>query len=250
MIEAKAYFGRCLTWRARMVNQDKQQKSTMYYETYAAMDPDMLESEAELETPGAMEELGERYLFGVESVQVDVDKGLEWLQKAADAGHPDAMYMITEVYRTEQFGRKDLDRYFELLPKAASMGSWNAMYNLACACYKGGGAYEGHGYEADHRLALYWSVMGTKMMLDLLELFCTKPCSSRFQAYLERLTQCLLQTACAGAKQMMEGDGTERDVAAARSMLLDVQAALRRYDGRSRPQLERLLERCGAESEG
>lgn len=93
MIQPKEYFDRYLAWKR---HTDPKSSAKVAYESYSAMDLNMLLHETDFNVPGALEELGERYLFGLD-VDVDVDKALELFQQAADAGHPDAFHMMADI---------------------------------------------------------------------------------------------------------------------------------------------------------
>lgn len=213
MIEAKEYFERYIAWKTRSKPQ-----AASSYEAYTALDMNTLMREADFGIPGAVEELGERCLFGL-NTETDVDKACELFQQAADAGHPDAMHMLADVYRTDQHGRKDLERYFTLLPAAAERGSWKSMFNLACAYYRGKLAYDGYGFNMDHAAAFRWSSRCVVMCQELLELFFTHQCSSELRDYFGEVYDTFVQAVCASARQMIDGDGMEQDLEQARILL-------------------------------
>ena len=75
MIQPKEYFERFIAWKRHP--DPKSPKVT--YESYSAMDLNMLTHEMDFGIPGALEELGERYLFGL-GLSTDVDKALELFQ--------------------------------------------------------------------------------------------------------------------------------------------------------------------------
>ena len=151
MISAKEYFEEYLTWKHR----ESSLRSAPYtYESYSKLQLEELIPEAEAGNPGAQQELGERYLFGLSDLRSDPQQAITWFEKAAEAGHPDAMHMLADIHRTDDFGLLDYDKYFELLVPAAQSGCWKAMFNYSCALYKGKDAYEGHGPESDKAEAL------------------------------------------------------------------------------------------------
>lgn len=226
MISAKEYFEQYLSWARFDSNLRSAKKS---YDPFSSMDRETLELEAQQESPGALEELGERYLFGLDELSADPDKALELFRQAARAGHPDAMHMMAEIHRTEEYGKLDYDLYFDYLQKAAIRGSWKAMFNLACAYYKGKDAYDGHGPDTDRRTALKWSMQCSIMTLEILELYFTNSCSDSFSDYMQGVLSLFVQSVCVSARQLLVGDGVERDVTLARTMLTDAQNFYKKY---------------------
>lgn len=224
MIEPKIYFERYLSWKRH--TGGKQDK--VVYESYSAMDINTLIHEMDFNVPGAIEELGERYLFGL-NVDKDVDKAAELFQQAADAGHPDALQMLAEVYRTDEHGRKDMAHYFELLPKAAEAGNWKAMFNLAVAYYKGKLAYDGYGFNIDHAATLEWSLKCDTMCRALLELFFQNSCTQDLKDYFGDVYDTFVRSVFAGSKQYMDGDGTDKDPGKAKELLTSAQEFHQKY---------------------
>ena len=224
MIDPKIYFERFLSWKRH--TGGKQDK--VVFDSYASMDINTLTHEMDFNVPGAIEELGERYLFGL-NVDADTDKAVELFQQAAEAGHPDALQMLSEVYRTDEYGRKDLDRYFEYLTKAAEAGNWKAMFNLAVAYYKGKLAYDGHGFNMDHAATLEWSLKCDQICRALLELFFRNSCTQDLKDYFGDVYDTFVRSVFAGAKQYMDGDGTEKDPAKAKELLSSAQEFHQKY---------------------
>ena len=116
MIAPNEYFERYLAWK-RSDSGLRSAKAT--FAPFSALDLETLTLEAEAGTPGAQEELGERYLFGLSELKADPEKAKELFTKAADQGHPDAMHMLAEIHRTAEYGMFDYDQYFPLLVKSA-----------------------------------------------------------------------------------------------------------------------------------
>lgn len=238
MIQPKEYFERFIAWKRHP--DPKSPKVT--YESYSAMDLNMLTHEMDFGIPGALEELGERYLFGL-GLSTDVDKALDLFQQAADAGHPDAYHMLADVYRTDQHGRQDLDRYFELLPSAAERGSWKSMFNLACAYYRGKLGYDGHGYNLDHAAALEWSLKSAEMSRALLEIFFARPCTQDLRDYFGDVYDTFVRAVYSTAKQYMDGDGTEKNPDKARELLTSAQEFHKTHLHSECPQFAALLKK-------
>lgn len=224
MIDPKIYFERFLSWKRH--TGGKQDK--VVFDSYASMDINTLTHEMDFNVPGAIEELGERYLFGL-NVDADTNKAVELFQQAAEAGHPDALQMLSEVYRTDEYGRKDLDRYFEYLTKAAEAGNWKAMFNLAVAYYKGKLAYDGHGFNMDHAATLEWSLKCDQICRALLELFFKNSCTQDLKDYFGDVYDTFVRSVFAGAKQYMDGDGAEKDPVKAKELLSSAQEFHQKY---------------------
>ena len=240
MISAKEYFDNYLTWQKKESNL---RSAPVTYESWSVLEPDSLIPEAEAGTPGAQEELGERYLFGI-GVSQDTEKALEWFEKAAAQGHPDALQLLAEVHRTDDYGLFDYDKYFELLPAAAERGSWKAMFNLACAYYKGQDAYEGHGPASDKAKALTWSSQCVVMTTNLLDLFFQQKCSNNFTEYLDGVFALFIQSVNVSARQLIRGDGVPKNRKLAKRMLTEAQQFYKHYFGASCSDFDVLLGHC------
>ncbi len=226
MITAKEYFEQYLSWQKATSNLRTAPSS---YEPFSSMDLQTLQLEAEAENPGAMEELGERYLFGLSDLPTDVDKARSLFSQAAEAGHPDAAQMLAEIHLTDQFGCLDYDAYFPQLQKAAISGSWKAMFNLSCAYYKGKDAYDGHGFPVDRMAALAWSTRCGIMTMELLEIYFTYPCSEDFKEYMQGVYALFVQSICVSARQLLRGDGVQKDVQWAKTLLSQAQDFYKHY---------------------
>lgn len=241
MISAKEYFEQYLSWQSRQSNL---RTAAPTYESYSTMELSTLKAEAEAGSPGAQEELGERYLFGLDKLDIDPALACSWFAKAAEQGHPDAKHMLAEVHRTAEYGLLDYEQYFTLLERAAQDGSWKAMFNFACACYKGKDAYEGHGPEPDPMAALKWSTKCIVATMELLEFYFTNQCSEDFKDYMQGVYALFVQSVCVSARQLIRGDGVPKDMAWAKSMLENAQSFYRHYFGASCSDFSALLEHC------
>ncbi len=233
MIQAKAYFEQYLGWK----RHDKQNR--VVYDSYATMPLDMLAKET---APGALEEQGERYLFGI-NTPADIDKALTLFQKAADAGHPDAWQMLAEIYRTDTYGRKDMERYFTLLPKAAELGNWKAMFNMAVACYRGKLAYDGYGFPMDHSEALKWTLQCESMCRELLRVFFGRTTTQNLKDYFGEVYDTYIRSIFAAAKQYVQGDGVEQSPQKAKQLVSEAQKFHRQYMGAESDALQQLLQK-------
>ena len=244
MISAKEYFEEYLTWQQKLSSL---RSAATSYKSYAELELPDLTAEAEAGNPGAQEELGERYLFGISSLPQDTEKASEWLEKAAEQGHPDAMHLLSDIHRNDEYGLLDYDLYFELLKKAAERGSWKAMFNYACALYKGPEAYEGHGPQVDKPESLNWSSRCAFMTMNLLELFFQNDCSNSFTEYLDGVFALFVQSVNVSARQIIRGDGVPKNRKAAKRLLNDAQKFYSHYFGARCSDFDTLLSHCDDE---
>ena len=241
MISAKEYFEDYLTWKSK---ESSLRSASYTYESYSSLEMEDLVPESEAGNPGAQQELGERYLFGLSDLESDPEKAVSWFEKAAEAGHPDAMHILADIHRTDDYGMFDYDKYFELLIPAAERGSWKAMFNYSCALYKGKEAYEGHGPESDKAQALTWSTRCAVMTTNLLELFSQNKCSNDFTEYLDGVFALFIQSVCVSARQMIRGDGVPKNLKMAARLLTDSQKFYKHYFGAGCSDFETLLAHC------
>lgn len=241
MISAKEYFETYLTWKKKESNL----RSASYtYESYTTLDIQTLQAEAQAENPGAMEELGERYLFGLDGLKVDAERACQLFAKAGEAGDPDAMHMLADVHRTDEFGLLDYDRYFSLLQQAAERGSWKAMFNLACALYKGKEAYDGNGFEVNKLEALKWSTHCVVMTMGLMDFYFKNPCSEDFKDYFQGVFALFIQSVCVSARQLILGDGVQQDLGWVHDMLVNANNFYRGIFKANCSDFEVLLQHC------
>lgn len=241
MISAKEYFEKYLTWKRSDSNL---RTASFSYESYASLDLQTLQQEAQQDNPSAQEELGERYLFGLNGLDTDPSKAKELFAQAAAQGHPDAMHMLADIHRTDEYGMLDYEQYFSLLKQAAEQGSWKSMFNLSCAYYKGKDAYEGHGPEADPTAALNWSMRCSVMTMNLLDLFFTNRCSNGFTDYLDGVFALFIQSICVSARQLIRGDGVPKNIKRAKAMLEDAQSFYKHYFKADCSDFRSLLQHC------
>ncbi len=226
MITAKDYFKKYLAWERRTSNL---RSAKVTFEAYSSMDLEELIQESNAGNPGAEEELGERYLFGLSGLKTDVPKACELFHKAGSVGNPDALHMLAEVHRTTEFGCQDYNVYFDKLEIAAAAGSWKAMFNLACAYYKGRDAYQGYGPEENRFKALNWSTQCAIQTMAILEFYFTQNCSEAFSEYMQGVFALFVQSICVSARQLIRGDGVEKDIAWAKKMLTDAQTFYKHF---------------------
>ncbi len=239
MISAQEYFEKFLSWQR---SESSLRSAKQSYEPYSSLDLETLQAEANAKNPAAMEELGERYLFGLSGLKTDRTQAYAQFTEAAEAGHPDAMHMLAEMYRMEE--TLDYDQYFPKLKAAAEGGSWKAMFNLACAYYKGKDAYEGHGFDADHKLSLHWSTQCSVATMQLLDFYFTHKCSDAFSDYMQGVYALFVQSICVSARQLIRGDGVEKDLKMAKKMLSDAQSFYQHFFKANCPDFDALLQYC------
>ncbi len=244
MITPEEYLLRYLAWELSGISSSDLSPQTCYYQSFSAMALPMLQMEAEHHVPGAVEELGERYLYGLDGLQKDFEKAKTLFEKAAELGHPEANGMLAKIYTSDQYAHKDMKLYFDFLKKGAERGGWLSMFNLSCAYYKGKEQYGGFGFDRDKALALKWSMQASTMTRALLRLVFTKPCTKSFAEYNQNMYRIWIQSTCVSAEQMINGDGVKRDIAKAREWLQE--AARHHVDVLHRPcaEFEKLLKEC------
>lgn len=236
MITTKEYFHRYLAYEMSTISGNNPNPRRVYYESFPGLDSRLLAWHGEQEGhPGALEELGERYLYGVDGMDQDVERAEALFARAAELGHPDAPLMIAQIYGSDRFGRKDMDKYFHYLTRAAELGSFRAMFNLSCAWYKGREAYGGYGFDADRAKALDLSTAAADRAMELIELVLTNPCSRSFRELMQTAYQIFVQATCAGANQYLDGDGVKQSDGAAEAMLNRAQQFHIKYMGRPCP---------------
>lgn len=242
MITTEQYFHNYLAYEMSSISSDSLSPRRCYYESFPGLDSRLVAYHAERDAhPGAMEDLGERHLYGVDGVKQDTDRAQELLTEAARLGHPDAPLMLAQIHGSDKFGRKDMDQYFLYLSKAAEMGSFRAMFNLSCAYYKGRDAYGGHGFDMDRAKALELGTQAAERAMELMGLMLTNPCSRSFQNLMQTAYQIFVQATCAAAQQYLSGDGVPASDGAAEALLNQAQQLHIKHLGRSCPDFTRLM---------
>ena len=84
-------------------------------------------------------QLGARYYWGDDNTERDLDKAIEYLQKAADMGHDMAQNLLGVCFETGEGVEQNHEKAIELYTKASKQGNEYALYNLACYYEKGEG---------------------------------------------------------------------------------------------------------------
>ncbi|SDZ94338.1 tetratricopeptide repeat protein [Selenomonas ruminantium] len=109
----------------------------------------LLEKACEMNNPGAMCELGKRYVTG-KGVRKDAQSAFELFSRSADLGNTDAMVEIADLYFDGDDFTNDEEKSFEWYKKAAELMNFSGMVNLG-ACY-----IKGFGTEVNNEEALKW----------------------------------------------------------------------------------------------
>ncbi|MCD8285773.1 MAG: sel1 repeat family protein, partial [Clostridia bacterium] len=87
----------------------------------------------------AMVRYGLYYLFGEKGVKQDTQKGLEWIEKGADAGDAVGLKILGDIYEEGTFVEKDPDIAREYCVRAADAGDPDMQYEMAIHYLKGEG---------------------------------------------------------------------------------------------------------------
>ncbi|MBR6106395.1 MAG: sel1 repeat family protein [Oscillospiraceae bacterium] len=198
--------------------KDGKGKTVHVYRPYAAIPMHELEQHAaEDNDRGALQELGERYYFGLGTAQ-DYEKAYEYLLRAAEQDVQDAQFLIAECYRDGHFVQQDYEKYFEWLNLAAQNGSWMAMLNLCAAYREGPKAYGGIGPKIDHTQSFAWSQQAEQTLLGYWA-FYTQPNFVDFNETKKQLLQAYATVSNQLAQHYAMGMGVNRDLDTAMSWL-------------------------------
>lgn len=216
---------------------------TVCYESFSSMADAMLNIEAQANVPGAIQEQGERYYYGL-GVSVDIEKAIRCFEKAAELGHPEANYKLSEIYKSDDYGRKDMNKYFDFLSKSANRGYWLAMFNLSCAYYKGKDEYNGFGFKRDKQMSLEWQMATFKMITELLRCIFSKPCSQSFREYTRNMCSVFNNSVVLIAEQLISGDGVKPDKEVARRVLEEAISMIKELFNATNNEFESLLAKC------
>ena len=194
--------------------KDGKGKTVHVYRPYAALPLKELEQHAEADSDrGALQELGERYYFGL-GVEQNHKTAYGYLLRAAEQDVQDAQFLIAECYRNGYGVAQNYKKYFEWLNLAAQNGSWMAMLNL-CAAYKDGPkAYGGEGPKIDHTQSFAWSGEAEQTLLGYWA-FYTQPNFVDFNETKKQLLDAYARVAYQLAQHYAQGMGVTRDLNAA-----------------------------------
>ena len=98
----------------------------------------------------AMCNLGTIYRDGDDGIAKNLDKAVEWLTRAVDAGNGDAACLLGTGYYNGAFDKPDMKKALKWWQKAAKLGSATAMNNIG-EMYRNGDVGE-----VDFGIAIYW----------------------------------------------------------------------------------------------
>lgn len=91
-----------------------------------------------------------RMLTDGKGIEPDVEKGIEYIEKSAGLGYPDAEYWLACRYYFGKGTDIDYDKAFGYVTSAVEHGHVEAM-NLLCDCY-----VHGHGVPAEPQKGVEW----------------------------------------------------------------------------------------------
>lgn len=100
-------------------------------------------------TPAQEMNMGWMYYTGSGTLQ-NMKKALEWYERAANTGNPEAMFALGEIYENGPSSIADENKAAVLYYKAAGAGNADAMFSLA-KCYE-----NGTGVDNNLKEAAYW----------------------------------------------------------------------------------------------
>ena len=98
----------------------------------------------------AKTDIGRIYYYGTGGVTQDQEKGLQWIQEAADAGYDNAYYYMGFIYSDGEVVEQDNAKAMEYFQKGADLENISCMYQVAVNYLKGTGV------ERDLTKALEW----------------------------------------------------------------------------------------------
>ena len=186
---------------------DPRKEPVTFFRPYGAMSPEELDRAVKRNDPGALQELGERYYFGIGGKKQSDRLAYECFVRAAERHAQDAEYLIAECYRTGRAVKQDYKKYFQWLDRAAQHGSWMAMFGLSAAYRTGSAPYGGEGPEADPAQAFSWSIETEQAIMAYWK-FYTMPRFIDFDETLRILTQAYLRICAQLSEHFAQGFGT------------------------------------------
>ncbi|MBQ8920676.1 MAG: sel1 repeat family protein [Oscillospiraceae bacterium] len=196
------------------VPKDGDGRPVNVFRPYDAIPLKELEEHAEEQNDrGSLQELGERYYFGL-GVPQDYKRAYGYLLRAAEQDVQDAQFLIAECYRCGHHVKQDFEQYFQWLDTAAKNGSWMAMLNLCAAYREGRKAYGGVGPKIDHEQSYAWSLHAEKTILGYWA-FYTQPNYVDFHEKKKELLRAYARITHQLAAHCAEGMGVNRDLNAA-----------------------------------
>lgn len=157
---------------------------------------------------GCMQELGERYLFGLGGAEQDYEKAFDCLKRAAEQGAQDALNLLADFYLDAERGivKYDEKEHLRLRELAANSGSWSAMEKLA-RCYEAGR----FGADVDHEKAFYWAKEAERMIRVYWDFYNQPQCRDFRSTYL-LLIRAHLRVCFMLSHYCADGVGVKRDL--------------------------------------
>ena len=98
----------------------------------------------------AKTDIGRIYYYGTGGVTQDREKGLQWIQEAADAGYDNAYYYMGLIYSDGEVVAQDDAKAMEYFQKGADLENTSCMYQIAV------NYLDGTGVDRDLTKALEW----------------------------------------------------------------------------------------------
>ncbi|MCD7723832.1 MAG: relaxase MobL, partial [Clostridiales bacterium] len=130
-VNKKSYMGSCYKEAKELLKAE-----TVTFDIGAAA-ADLFKESAELGSSVAAYQLGKLYLYGAGEFPADVDKGIEWLDKAAAGNNQWAEYLLGKIYLQGKLAQRDPARAEELLKRACAHDNKFAQYLLGNTYLKG-----------------------------------------------------------------------------------------------------------------
>jgi len=190
------------------------------YRPYSTVPLEELEKRAEEEEErGSLQELGERFYFGL-GVDRNYIAAYNYLLRAAEQDVQDAQYLVAECYREGHCVKQDYQKYFEWLNRAAENGSWMAMLNLCSAYREGPKAYGGFGPKIDHTQCFEWT-RRAEQALGGYWVYYTQPNFADFGEIRERLVQAYARVSYQLSQHYALGMGVKCDTKMALNWLFN-----------------------------
>ncbi len=98
----------------------------------------------------AMNALGLAYMQGI-GVKQEVDKAIEWLEKAGECGYSRAYQNLGTLYKYARAGvEQDFEKAFYYFRKGVEVGGVSALYDVGYMLYKGLGCTQDYSQAADY----------------------------------------------------------------------------------------------------
>lgn len=190
-------------------HEDPAGKEKAIFQPYSSLDKNFLEFLAAQGDLGAMEEVAECCYYG-DGREPDLPKARTLLERGAEAGNQDAMFILAESYRTGTGVKQSYEDYFVWLEKAANAGSWQAAKNMATAYFHGKERYDGFGFDQDDSKALEWSIKAAELTHYIWHVY-AQPDFQGFDEMKDGLVDQFASSVDVIARHYQTGRGVEKD---------------------------------------